>query len=182
MIVVEGNDGTGKTTLVSQLAEDLTLPIGERGAEARDVIWKTTRMYTYKALSNAVEGSTPPAVWDRLGPFSDPIYSRVTSRGCQFKPEEIRFTSTILKALRCPIIVCMIPLEIAQENAETAHQMEGVIEHFAHVHGRYECLVMAMSDWPNTHTYDYRVEGAYEKLLEDVIRPYLVRRKDREWP
>jgi len=181
MIVVEGPDGCGKTTLVNQISVDCRLRVGARNTADRDNIWKTSKQDTYEALAEAVEGNEAPVVWDRLGPFSDPVYSRVLGHPPQFKSEEIQFTSAIFKALRCPIIICIVPLEVAQGNAETTHQMKGVHENFAHIHGKYGGLFLAMRSWPNTHAYNYRIKGAYDELLENVIRPYLRRRKDREW-
>jgi hypothetical protein len=181
MIVVEGCDGTGKTTLVNQLLEDLSLFQGTRRTENRDEIQYTTRPDTYSALGDAVAGDGPPRVWDRLGIFSDPIYSRVMNRECHFRHEELMLCTGILKVLSCPIIICHVPLDIAQENSEATHQMGGVNENLPHIHGQYEGLYMSLTDWTNVHRYDYRVEKAYDELLENVLKPYLVRRQARTW-
>src|SRR5271166_6337392 len=102
MILVEGPDGAGKTTLVDQLCEDLGLSVGPRGTPNRDELYKVTREDAYKALAHAVEGYHRPYIWDRLGPISDPIYSRVMGRECAFKKSELYYALRILKALRCP--------------------------------------------------------------------------------
>ena len=74
------------------------------------------------------------------------------------------------------------PLEVAEENQFKAHQMNGVADNFPYLHGLYEGVIASQqAALPNVHTYDYRVEGAYHTLLEDVLRPYIAKRKDREW-
>src|SRR4030088_1057900 len=115
MIVVEGCDGTGKTTLVNRLSDELGLRIGMRGTSNRDELYKVTREDTYKALAHAVEGYHPPFIWDRLGPVSDPIYSRVTGRKCAFSHDELLYCFNVLKVLHCPIIICHVPLYVARE-------------------------------------------------------------------
>jgi hypothetical protein len=181
MIVVEGCDGTGKTTLAEQLATDLGLTIGTRGTRNRDELYKVTRQDTYKALSHAVYGGMDPQIWDRLGPFSDPIYSRIMDRDCAFSAKELQFIHSILKDLRCPIIFCHVPLDVAEENQLKVHQMDGVNNNFPFLHGLYEGVMAAQhAALPNVYTYDYRVEDAYKSLLGNM-RSYITKRKEREW-
>lgn len=178
MILVEGCDGSGKTTLVNQLAEDLRLTVGQRGTHNRDKLFEVTRQDTYTALAAAVKHDKPPQIWDRLGPFSDPIYSRVMDRNCAFKIAELQFVRYILKTLKCPLIFCIVPLSVLQENVLKEHQMEGVEDNLPYIAGAYENLSQS---YEGAVVYDYRVEGAYQRLLDETINPYLVRRKDFEW-
>lgn len=182
MIIVEGCDGSGKTTLVNSLAEDLGLSIGQRGTSNRDELYKCTREDTYRALAHAVEGYHKPYIWDRLGPFSDPIYTRVAipSREMAFKHEEMRHCMEIFKALRCPIIICSVPYEVAAENQAMSHQMQGVDDNFKLIWELYQRLKDAALMEFHTEVYDYRKPHAYEHILEDT-GAYLRRRKDREW-
>lgn len=180
MIIVEGCDGTGKSTLVNRLSADLSLRIGKRGTDDRDKLYTVTRQDTYQALAHAVEGYHPPFVWDRLF-FSEPIYSHIMGRPNAFNGNETMYVMAVLKALRCPIIICHVPLELARENMEKKHQMESVDANFDYIHGAYEGLVQRVVDW--SIKYDYRDEesGGYEELLENTLKPYIQRRKDREW-
>lgn len=50
MVIVEGCDGTGKTTLVEALSVDLGLRVGQRATRNRDELYKVTRQDTYTAL------------------------------------------------------------------------------------------------------------------------------------
>lgn len=181
MILVEGCDGTGKTTLVNQLVTDLGLSVGQRGTANRDELYKVTREDTYRALAHAIEGKRPPYIWDRLGPISDPIYSRVMGRDCAFKRTEIEFFKHLAEAVKFPIIICHVPLFVAEENQLRSHQMDGVDENYPFLHGLYEGVRDYMLTWtPPCHVYDYRAPKAYEELLEKV-KHYLISRTDREW-
>lgn len=177
MIVVEGCDGTGKSTLVDELRKDLNLSVGLRGVTDRDKLFEVTRQDTYTALAHAVSGNKEPIIWDRLF-FSEPIYSRVMKRECQFKLSERSYVQSVLHALRCPVIFCWVPLETVEENLTGTHQMEGVNDNVPFIHGAYESIAKSFE---GATVYDYRVEGAYKALLEETIRPYLRRRQDREW-
>ena len=177
MIIVEGCDGTGKTTLVQTLADDLHLQLGKRGVENRDLLYEVTRQDTYGALSGAVAGYASPRIWDRLF-FSELVYHKPMQRDNQFKLPERDYILAVLKALKCPIIFCSVPLEVATENIEKAHQMDTVSENLPYIHGAYESLAQSVE---GAHTYDYRTPSAYGELVADVIEPYLLRRKDREW-
>lgn len=182
MIVIEGCDGTGKTTLVNQLSDELGLRVGLRGTPNRDELYKVTREDTYRALAGAVEGYYPPLLWDRLGPFSDPIYTRVDigGRECAFKVEEMRHCIEVMKAIRVPIIICSVPLETARENAMMGHQMQGVGDHFDLIWDLYERFKdVAVLEFGAT-VYNYTMPGSYDKVKEH-IQGYLTRRKDREW-
>jgi hypothetical protein len=179
MIVVEGADGTGKTTLVNQLAQDFNLNVGMRGTHDRDKLFEVTRQDTYTALAHAVRGREHPKIWDRLGPFSDPIYSQVMKRRCAFKTTELDFARSIFKALQCPIIFCIVPFEVLQENClNGGHQMEGVLDNLLYIASAYVSMKDSI-DW--AIEYDYRDPSAYDRLVEQTIRPFLARRKDREW-
>lgn len=178
MIVVEGADGMGKSTLVQALSADLGLRGGTRGTPNRDELWKVTREDTYKALAHMVEGYHPPYIWDRLGPFSDPIYSRIMERPCAFELSEVKFATDIMHIARCPVIFCIVPLEMGQENILQGHQMDKVEENYPYIHGLYEGVALRFADW--TWTYDYRDPDAYTDILEKC-RSYTTKRKDREW-
>lgn len=184
MIVVEGCDGTGKTTLVNSLVQDLHLNVGLRGTANRDELYRVTRQDTYTALSTAVlghEGTEGPLIWDRLGPFSDPIYARVRSRDVAFTVDELKFCESIFKVLRCPVILCSVPLEVAEANQEQSHQMEGVSDNFKYIWEMYNTLRNRMLEtYPNFFVYDYRMPGAWEEVVARV-RTYIEKRKVREW-
>jgi len=176
MILVEGCDGSGKTTLVNRLAEDLSLQIGPRSTASRDDLYKVTRIDTYTALGMAVEGGRPPYIWDRLGPLSDPIYSQVQGRTQAFHPREIEYFAGIVQALRCPVIVCRTDRKTTEDNAKRSHQMEDVLPNVPFIWNAYNRLIV-VTPWMTPYNYQ---ADKYEEVKEEV-ETYVKRRKVREW-
>lgn len=176
MIVVEGCDGTGKTTLAKQLAEELNLQFGKRGTENRDDLYKVTRQDTYSALAHAVRGSEPPLIWDRLGWISEPIYAPAMGRKVGFTAGELAWIHKAVRMIGCPVIVCIVPYELALENARKDHQMMGVLSSFANIYQQYRRF-LTVNNW--VWPYDYTREDSAPIL--DVVEKYVNRRKEREW-
>lgn len=181
MIILEGCDGTGKTTLAHHLADKFGLALAERGTKNRDELFKVTRTDTYRALAQAVQGDAPAQVWDRLGLPSDFVYHRMMNRPCEFQDVERAFILQVMEALEMPMIVCIVPFDVAVENCNEGHQMKGVNENFREIYMRY-----ASSDFPhpsNTIFYDYTGTTNHTATLgdiEDEVAGYLITRSARE--
>lgn len=181
MIIVEGPDGAGKSTLVKELKEEYGFVEGLRGTNDRKLLYTVTRSDTYNALSQAVRGDGPPIIWDRLF-FSEMVYAPIVHRDCEFSLHEQKFVGDVLESLECPVIVCRPPFEVVQINAAKDEQMDGVNENLRGIYQRYE----TECDWPhNTMWYDYTgtVRGGKFVSREDIskqINHYLAVRKWRE--
>lgn len=183
MIIIEGPDGAGKSTLVEELAADLSLTVGERATKDRDKLYEVTRQDTYTALGEAVRAHDPAKIWDRLF-FSEMIYASVVGRDCEFSSEEIVFVKRVLTAMGCPIIVCLPEWHTVKTNVEGTHQMGGVEENLAHIYGAYETVTTGM---PFVLFYDYtdeKKEAAYKSYEEitTALTHYLEdHRAKRSW-
>lgn len=186
MIIVEGPDGAGKSTLVEQLVDDFGFVVGERATTDRDKLYEVTRQDTYCALGLEVEGNadTTPRIWDRLF-FSEMIYSPVMGRKCQFSSEEQTFIKRVINAIACPVIMCYPTWEVVKENAEAEHQMEGVNENLRAIYEAYRTVCQGMS-WVIWYDYTGKTKHGvggykdYEYLKED-IHHYLEHRYKRSW-
>lgn len=179
MVVIEGPDGAGKTTLMKHLAERFVLDVGKRGVANRDELYKVTRQDTYRALGMAVTGGAPQ-IWDRLF-VSEFVYADIVGRPCEFSSTERDFVVRVMNALRFPMIVCLPPYEVVRENAGAAHQMKGVKEGLGNIYLEYREGALP---WPdNVVHYDYtgRTDGyATLEEVEEEIEGYLGDRKARE--
>lgn len=175
MIVVEGPDGSGKTTLCKQICERYGLEMGMRGTSNRDEIYKTTRQDTWFAMWQELEMSDN-LVWDRIGPISDPIYSAVgilNNRFCAFTPGEIKVFQQFVDHLAL-VIVCLPPFEVVQANVETSHQLPRVKEQTGWI-------------WQQYYTYSGKAHFVddYTSVnplsIEGTVDRYLLNRKSREY-
>lgn len=188
MIVVEGPDGAGKTTLVAKLLNRyLFMREGPRGTKDRARLYTVTVPDTFGAINRAIRAKTPYreqrdiCVWDRLF-FSEMVYADLTDRPCQFSLGQQRFISRILEAIDCPIILCLPPIEVVEANALAAEQMKGVKENIAEIWSRYHSLYGNMPN--NTMIYDYTGEDpdrvTYDEIIATIDK-YLLERSKREW-
>lgn len=174
MIIVEGPDGAGKSTLVKQL-QDLfpELKTGERGTDNRDLLWTVTRSDTYNAMRLALTPEEPPRIWDRLF-WSEFVYSPVVGRECQFTDEDIALIPQVIAALKAPVIMCGPSFEVVQANAQRAHQMDGVNDGLARIYDSYKQIVGIRRYFPpklNLIPYDYTSpEERFPYIAEQVAQ------------
>ena len=181
MVIVEGPDGGGKSTLVGHFRDVFGLKVGERGVANRDFLYKVTRGDTYRALSLAVHGTERPLVWDRLF-VSEFVYHDINPRRpCEFSHFERDFVMEVLNALKCPVIVCLPPFDVVKENAMNAHQMDGVKNSLWRI---WEAYAMGDLPWPENHIYyDYTHQipnSATLTEVEEEIEGYITERHRRQ--
>lgn len=136
MIIVEGCDGSGKTTLVGQICKEFGFKQGQRGTKDRDKLYEVTRKDTHHALALAVEADKDPVVWDRLF-YSDFVYAPVQGRPIAFQDPEASIIQAVIENLAPPVILCMPPVSVCEANAAKEHQMEGVEGNVSKIHKRY---------------------------------------------
>lgn len=196
MIIVEGPDGAGKTTLCERICREFNLKMGERSEKDRDKIYQTTRHDSWRALHEELVCAEPPRVWDRIGPYSDPIYSSLgipltdgvpTPRECAFTKKEIHVFRDAVRSLGL-VILCLPPLETVLENVQREYQLPGVPQLTKHVYTGYR---ITMGRNPIYLKYDYTqstgdtnnpktARGVTWTSLAMAISFHLSQRKERE--
>lgn len=192
MIVVEGPDGAGKSTLVGQLVEKFGFDIGKRATKNRDLLYQVTRQDTYTALAAAMSGAAKPLLWDRLF-FSEMVYAPVVGRECEFRPHEQKMIRRIMRVLEVPIILCLPPWKVVQANAAKEHQMPGVMSNLTNIYRHYSEELPCYFPYEQTLCYDYtnqmvhvpdssrsRQYRTFDQICQR-IEQYLEQRKIREW-
>jgi hypothetical protein len=172
MIVVEGCDGAGKSTLVRWICNEFGLEEGHRRTSNRDEIYRTTRIDTYAAIYNELMCDFPARVWDRLGAWSDPIYAPLMGRECAFSHRELNAISMMMSALACPLIVCLPKFAAVEDNVRRTHQIKAASEHIDKIYSAYSDL--------RGVTLFFNYERDDFQSVKHTISKYLQRRKERE--
>ena len=179
MIIVEGPDGAGKTTLVGKLTSSFRLMKSHSAGPEGDV-----RGRVYDALGAAVRGHDPIKVHDRLF-FSEVVYGPLLRGECRFSDVETDFVWRVLGALETPLIFCLPPYEVVRENVSLSvnDQLVGVSENLRTIYSSYEELaqVAAGNDLP-VYRYDYTLNNRLHfEGVQSAVNQYLLRRYERAW-
>lgn len=180
MIIVEGPDGAGKTTLVKQLQDEYGLEVGLRGTEDRTKLYEVTVSDTFRAIRGAFEFSAPPLLWDRLY-YSELVYYRYTTGKCQFNHAQQGVIRAVIQAIECPVILCLPPEKVVVSCVmdDDRQEMEGVKTNIRAIYHVYEVMAGPHGSLPpQTLTYDYTKDGSLE-LVRTYIENYLAIRQRR---
>lgn len=161
IIVVEGVDNSGKTTLALELAKRLRAVFVkvERPAKGNDL----------PAFSNILEVASLYSgivVIDRHVAISEPIYGEIIRGGHALREDEMK--SAIARVT--DIVYCRPPTDVIMGTLEVRGQMEGVVKHAAELLKAYDFLFE--EDVPGVghklHRYDYTQKDALVNLLKEL--------------
>lgn len=164
MIIVEGCDNAGKTTLVSQLSGELKLLTicNRRRPESIERSWDY-----FTAIMIAAQEF--PTIFDRWQPISEPIYGPIcrnthlfsmTARIHQLKEMHDRFGMEAL------LIYCRPSLKKILDFGER-EQMDGVIANAQAIVSKYDedmLWIHHTFDHITVVRYDYEQPGAYDEI------------------
>lgn len=178
MIVVEGPDGSGKTTLIKELSKSLKLPVAPRvvskDAEAMvDLVeWVKTN----------VGGGFKPLIFDRHRLISEFIYGPILR-----DDQSPGFISTnwvaemLFKFYTCnPIIIyCLPPVEVVEQNVKADPDNQVVWGKSRALYTAYnQRAIMDMIWYPmRTFIYDYTSESSAELIVS--VNSLLVKERQR---
>src|SRR5690606_1150211 len=179
IIIVEGMDGTGKTTLVQQLAYRLKVEprkfVGSLGPsdDYRLVLVKRTKSEISELESSLSKGETVKRLYDRFPLISEAVYGTVLRGhncfGGLYYPLRRR-----LLALKAVIIYCRPGTDVIQANVQKAPQMSGVLEHFGELLYAYDKLFGELTESPvNSYItiYNYTQDDVQD-LISRIRRFY----------
>lgn len=181
---------------MNELSKEFGLRHGERGTGDRTKLYTVTRQDTYTAMGEAVKGTSPVRIWDRLF-YSELVYASIVGRSIEFNHTEQTYVRRMLEGLRCPIIVCLPDYPTVERNARSAKQMDGVNENLVAIYNSYVRLCDGLFP-EHTLIYDYETgaegrvgymqdRGPYQfaftplASIKDDIADYLEERRERTW-
>ena len=156
MIIVEGMDNTGKSTLIEAIGKAFKIPAARSnmaGAKASDM----------KQWIAWAESCPKPLILDRHPAISDLVYGNVI-RGKSESSVEFARESRAGHFL----IYCCPSLESIRESFDDREQMKGTHENLEQLYTGYESLMEQLE--PDFY-YDWRNPQAQKALLNYLARP-----------
>jgi len=179
MIIVEGMDGTGKTTLVQQLAHRLGVQpekfVGSLGPsdDYRLVLVDRTISEIHELEIASRERRPIKRLYDRFPLISEAVYGPVLrGRNC-FGGLYYPLRSRLL-ALKTVIIYCRPNREVIWANVQQGPQMSGVLEHFGELLDAYDKLFLELTETPGNSyitVYNYTQDDV-QSLVNRIRRFY----------
>lgn len=179
MIIVEGPDGAGKSTLIerlySGLAEYGVHPGVHSGTPNRDRMWETTTQRTYDAIGRDLNPAVPVLMWDRLF-YSELVYAPIMGRPNAFGTTS-NYVHRLIAYTGSPVIFCRPPLEVIIENVAKTKQHSWVAGNEEAIWKRYNQIIERFAG-PNVLLWDY-TDGDDRQWprLVNTLRLYINKRR-----
>ena len=174
MIIVEGMDNTGKTTLIQRLIRDskgrgylrAIVSLGPNKPEHEQKDWARNQLY----------GPNIPMIYDRFLPICDIVYGGVLRGGSIWDIDSQYLKS--LYSLKHPIIIyCRPPKDVILGFEDGRLQMEGVEDHGEELVDKYDSIMAILRNigFEVIH-YDY-TQNSYDYLMYKIEK-----RLKRDYP
>lgn len=167
MIVVEGVDGSGKSTLINSLSYELKLKVHPRASSSVGGPVKDIFGWAARDLDQWHQQSTPH-IYDRHPLISEPIYGPVV-RGHldhRFSTPEGRRIQQMFKELSL-VILCKPPIQEVMSNiSDPLHdQMDGVADHAAALYHLYAFWVPTAHQNVAMYNYCDETHNSYRAVV-----------------
>jgi len=179
LIIVEGPDGAGKTTLIQKLLSIVPEYWGVPWELAPRVVSKdTSALVDLKEWTeNNLDQGFQRRIFDRHRLLSDPIYR--IALGKPFDPELYssfwltKAWNTFLNSVEPYIIYCLPPLEVIKANLEGDLENIAVINHVDQIYmGYVSQLALLTSLYDYIYTYDYTQPNALDNLMNRLGKDF----------
>lgn len=176
VIIVDGPDNCGKTTLVEQLAKRFDVPVRKSpGPRPRWALegWTQTQMeYMFQVAGRDIGMYHDRGlIYDRFPVFNEPIYGP-NIRG-RFGMNPLVWLNFImeLKAAKVIVVYCRPPGEKIRETWDHRPQMEGVFEHLDAIIMDYDQLMLMLQNLGITvFEYDWTKDPDQKEIIAQIAR------------
>ncbi|MCO5760317.1 MAG: hypothetical protein NHG36_02220 [Chromatiaceae bacterium] len=150
LVVVEGPDGSGKTTLIEQLRNrgDSAYFVTLRPSGPPPSLAHVTRF----AHLAGIAAKDETVLCDRFPPISEYVYGKV------LRGHSLVTTDYLIRSLHevTSIVYCRPCLKTLVQNLETERQMAGVAENLLRLRGEYDATMDLISQVVPTLYYDFQ--------------------------
>lgn len=175
MILLEGPDGSGKTSLMSTLLdrfpgiEEHERASTSKGGPVDNIFdWAWNDLITWD--------QQPLSFYDRHPLFSEPIYGPTVRNSLDSRFEDYHGEDMALKTINeSLIILCLPDIDTVRNNvySNLDDQMSGVVLHINSIYEQYRKLKDALYRRRNVFWYDYNRPGDLENLTK-VVEAYQI--------
>lgn len=171
MIILEGPDGGGKTTLLNRLCKDTGLPAHERASDS--VAGPKVDLYAWTVRDMHSWRNSKVSIYDRHPLTSEHIYGPTVRHDLRpgFEMGNA-YLAEMRRQLRTQalVLICLPPFEVVEQNVKNEiEQMPGVIENIRHI---YDCYVAMLHVWPlDSHIarYDYTASPDHVESYQSIL-------------
>ena len=165
MLIVEGPDGAGKTTLVKELSEYLNIPVAPRVVTQRTEAMIDLRDW----VDNNLEEGFQRTIFDRYRLISETIYGPILRDQQHPGFDDLMWLGERLQKFYNigPILIyCLPKLEVVQHNLENDEDNEVVLPRIKSIYSAYI----------NRAALDFNLAGS-EVYLYDYTLPFTIEEK-----
>lgn len=154
MIICEGPDGAGKTTLIQQLSTELDLPVAPR------VVSKDTEVMVDigKWVEENLNAGFQHKIFDRHRLISESIYAPIMDRESDASFSQLNWLTRMMYqfySIRPVIIYCLPPSEVVWDNVESDPDNRAIRDYIPSLYQAYVSRAAIDLNRPNTFLYDY---------------------------
>lgn len=177
MVIVEGPDGGGKTTLIKELSESLGVEVAPRACSSETGPVKDLMGWTTRFLNHHSRNLNQFTLHDRFPLISEPIYGSLV-RGYLSKGFDTPWYSEawqLFTQLKPIIIFCLPPLDVVIENVkkEDIAQMDGVTFNIRGLYWQYNTLMHRLRAPKDHQTVFWDYTDPRAELNKKVILGHL---------
>lgn len=162
MIIVEGCDNTGKSTLVARIASDLKIMAITSRSRPRSI--EDIAQYTAEMTLLSCKY---PTVFDRWQPISESIYGPVCRNSWLIDDEAKTALDWVTAFVNPLVIYCRPPLQAVVGSIGARDQMEGVVDRVEDLYNEYDERMQEIALVMHVIEYDY-TSNSYEDLLVHI--------------
>jgi pantothenate kinase-related protein Tda10 len=148
LIIVEGSDGAGKTTLITHLMKTLNIPKAPRACTSEGGPVDDLHGWTTRTLNDHLRKQRPYEINDRFPLLSEPIYGPLVRGSLRsgFDSSWYSHAWDALLQLKPAFIFCLPPISEVKRNVdnEDTTQMDGVVFNINAIYWQYYTLFQRM--------------------------------------